>query len=131
MDYANGEPHIGHAYEKIGADAIARYRRLLGDDVYFLTGLDEHGQKVAQAATERGVSPQEFVDQLASRFERMWGRLSISYDRFMRTTAADHKRGVRALIKRLHENTPHTGADKGGRQRANKAHSRKHPRRLL
>ena len=106
IDYANGEPHIGHAYEKIGADAIARYRRLRGDDVYFLTGLDEHGQKVAQAAAERGVSPQEFVDEMASRFERMWGRLSISYDRFMRTTAADHKRGVRALIKRIHENTP-------------------------
>ena len=106
IDYANGEPHIGHAYEKIGADAIARYRRLLGDDVYFLTGLDEHGQKVAQAAAERGVSPQEFVDEMASRFERMWSRLSISYDRFMRTTAADHKRGVRALIKRIHGNTP-------------------------
>ncbi len=106
IDYANGEPHIGHAYEKIGADAIARYRRLRGDDVYFLTGLDEHGQKVAQAAAERGVSPQEFVDEMASRFERMWDRLSISYDRFMRTTAADHKRGVRALIKRIHENTP-------------------------
>ena len=106
IDYANGEPHIGHAYEKIGADVIARYHRLRGDDVYFLTGLDEHGQKVAQAATERGVSPQEFVDQMASRFERMWGRLNISYDRFMRTTAADHKRGVRALIKRIHENTP-------------------------
>jgi len=106
IDYANGEPHIGHAYEKIGADAIARYHRLCGDDVYFLTGLDEHGQKVAQAAAERGVSPQEFVDQMASRFERMWGRLNISYDRFMRTTAADHKRGVRALIKRIHENTP-------------------------
>ena len=105
IDYANGEPHIGHAYEKIGADAIARYHRLCGDDVYFLTGLDEHGQKVAQAAAERGVSPQEFVDQMASRFERMWGRLNISYDRFMRTTAADHKRGVRALIKRIHENT--------------------------
>jgi len=106
IDYANGEPHIGHAYEKIGADAIARYHRLRGDDVYFLTGLDEHGQKVAQAAAERGVSPQEFVDQMASRFERMWGRLSVSYDRFMRTTADDHKRGVRALIKRIHENTP-------------------------
>ena len=63
IDYANGDPHIGHAYEKIGADAIARYRRMRGDDVYFLTGLDEHGQKVAQAAAERGVSPQEFVDE--------------------------------------------------------------------
>mgnify|MGYP001197094179 CR=1 FL=1 len=66
IDYANGEPHIGHAYEKIGADAIARYRRLRGDEVRFLTGLDEHGQKVAQAAAERGISPQDFVDQIAA-----------------------------------------------------------------
>ena len=77
-----------------------------GDDVYFLTGLDEHGQKVAQAAAERGVSPQEFVDGIAGHFEEMWRRLSISYDRFMRTTADDHKRGVRALIKRIHDCTP-------------------------
>ncbi|HTE46512.1 MAG TPA: methionine--tRNA ligase [Gemmatimonadaceae bacterium] len=106
IDYANGDPHIGHAYEKIGADAIARYRRLCGDDVYFLTGLDEHGQKVAQAAAERGVSPQEFVDEIATHFEGMWKRLSISYDRFYRTTDPGHKRGVRALIKRIHDNTP-------------------------
>jgi methionyl-tRNA synthetase len=76
IDYANGDPHIGHAYEKIGADAIARYRRLRGDDVHFLTGLDEHGQKVAQAAADRGVPPQAFVDDIASRFETMWERLS-------------------------------------------------------
>ncbi len=106
IDYANGDPHIGHAYEKIGADVIARYHRLCGDDVSFLTGLDEHGQKVAQAAAERGVSPQEFVDEIATRFEAMWNRLSISFDRFMRTTEAGHKRGVRALIKRIHDNNP-------------------------
>jgi len=106
IDYANGEPHIGHAYEKIGADAIARYHRLRGDDVYFLTGLDEHGQKVAQAAAERGVTPQAFVDEMAARFESMWARLGISYDRFMRTTAPDHKRGVRALIERIHAENP-------------------------
>ena len=106
IDYANGDPHIGHAYEKIGADAIARYHRLRGDDVRFLTGLDEHGKKVAQAASDRGLSPQTFVDEMAGRFERMWSRLSISYDQFMRTTGAAHKRGVRALIKRIHENTP-------------------------
>jgi len=63
IDYANGDPHIGHAYEKIGTDVIARYKRLAGDDVHFLTGMDEHGQKVAQAAAERGVSPQEFYDE--------------------------------------------------------------------
>jgi len=106
IDYANGEPHIGHAYEKIGADAIARYRRMRGDDVWFLTGVDEHGQKVAQAAAERGVSPQEFVDDISSRFEAMWRRLSISHDVFMRTTGAAHKRGVRALIERIHQRNP-------------------------
>lgn len=106
IDYANGDPHIGHAYEKIGADAIARYRRMCGDDVRFLTGLDEHGQKVAQAAAERGVSPQQFVDQIAEHFESMWQRLSISHDRFIRTTDADHKAGVKALIERIHERAP-------------------------
>jgi methionyl-tRNA synthetase len=106
IDYANGEPHVGHAYEKIGADAIARYHRLRGDAVYFLTGLDEHGQKVAQAAAERGVSPQQFVDDMAARFDALWQRLRISHDRFMRTTAPDHKRGVRALIERIHERNP-------------------------
>ena len=106
IDYANGDPHIGHAYEKIGADVIARYRRLRGDDVHFLTGLDEHGQKVAQAAAERGVSPQDFVDEIASRFKVMWERLSISNDQFIRTTEASHRRGVRALIKRIHDNNP-------------------------
>ncbi len=106
IDYANGEPHIGHAYEKIGADAIARYHRLRGDQVQFLTGLDEHGQKVAQAAADRGVSPQQFVDDIASRFQTMWQRLGVSYDRFIRTTESGHKRGVRALIERIHERNP-------------------------
>ncbi|HMA25687.1 MAG TPA: class I tRNA ligase family protein, partial [Gemmatimonadaceae bacterium] len=113
IDYANGDPHIGHAYEKIGADVIARYHRLGGDEVYFLTGLDEHGQKVAQAAAERGVSPQEFVDGIATRFDAMWNRLSVSFDRFMRTTEAGHKRGVRALIKRIHDNNPDDFYEKG------------------
>jgi methionyl-tRNA synthetase len=106
IDYANGEPHIGHAYEKIGADAIARYRRMRGDAVWFLTGVDEHGQKVAQAAAAAGVSPQAFVDDISSRFEAMWARLSISHDVFMRTTSDSHKRGVRALIERIHERNP-------------------------
>jgi methionyl-tRNA synthetase len=106
IDYANGDPHIGHAYEKIGADVIARYHRMRGDDVRFLSGLDEHGQKVAQAAAERDVSPQAFVDEIAGRFERMWDRLSISYDRFIRTTEPGHKAGVRALIERIHARSP-------------------------
>jgi methionyl-tRNA synthetase len=106
IDYANGDPHLGHALEKIGADAIARYHRLRGDDVYFLMGMDEHGQKVKQASDERGISPQEFVDDISSRFETMWRSLGISFDRFIRTTEAHHKRGVRALIKRIYDNTP-------------------------
>jgi methionyl-tRNA synthetase len=106
IDYANGDPHIGHALEKIGADAIARYHRLAGDDVSFLMGMDEHGQKVAQAAADRGITPQEFVDQIAARFVDTWKRLGISYDRFIRTTEEAHKRGVTAFIKALHERKP-------------------------
>ncbi|HYC49860.1 MAG TPA: methionine--tRNA ligase [Gemmatimonadaceae bacterium] len=106
IDYANGDPHIGHAYEKIGADAIARYRRLRGDDVHFLIGMDEHGHKVAQAAEQRGLTPQQQVDEIAVSFDKMWQRLSISHDRFMRTTEAGHKAGVRALIKRIFDNNP-------------------------
>ena len=106
IDYSNGEPHIGHAYEKIGADAIARYHRLRGDDVHFLIGMDEHGQKVAQTAAERGVAPQQLVDELAATFQRMWSRLAISNDQFIRTTDPAHKAGVRALIKRVFDNNP-------------------------
>jgi len=106
IDYANGDPHLGHALEKIGADVIARYRRLAGDDVHFLMGMDEHGQKVKQAADERGVSPQAFVDRVAAKFEDMWQRLSISNDQFIRTTEPAHKRGVKALIERIHEKHP-------------------------
>src|SRR4029453_8542745 len=106
IDYANGDPHIGHAYEKIGTDVIARYKRLAGGEVPFLTGMDEHGQKVAQAAAEKGVSPQEFVDNIADRFRAMWSKLGISYDQFIRTTDAMHKAGVRAFIKRIHASSP-------------------------
>ena len=106
IDYSNGEPHIGHAYEKVGADAIARYHRLLGEDVHFLIGMDEHGQKVAQAAAARGLTPQQQVDEIAERFQAMWRRLSISHDQFIRTTDDAHKSGVRALIKRIFDNNP-------------------------
>ncbi len=106
IDYANGEPHHGHAYEKIGADAIARYRRLLGDDVHFLVGMDEHGQKVEQTAAAEGVAPQALVDALAERFQAMWARLGISYDQFIRTTDPMHRAGVTALIQRIFERNP-------------------------
>ena len=106
IDYANGDPHFGHAYEKIGADVIARYHRLCGHEVHFLTGMDEHGQKVAQTAAERGLEPQAFVDDIAARFRAMWDRLGISFDQFIRTTDPGHESGVRALIKRIHDSSP-------------------------
>ena len=106
IDYANGDPHLGHAFEKIGTDVIARYHRLAGFDVHFLTGMDEHGMKVAQTAAERGTTPQAFVDDIAERFRSTWRRLSISYDQFIRTSDAPHKAGVRALIKRIHDASP-------------------------
>jgi methionyl-tRNA synthetase len=106
IDYSNGDPHLGHAFEKIGADVIARYHRMLGDEVHFLVGMDEHGQKVAQAATERGTDPQTLVAEVAERFQAMWKRLGISYDQFMRTTDESHTNGVRALIEAIFQNSP-------------------------
>ncbi|HET9011429.1 MAG TPA: class I tRNA ligase family protein, partial [Gemmatimonadaceae bacterium] len=106
IDYANGEPHVGHAYEKIGADVIARYRRLRGERVHFLIGMDEHGQKVEQTAAQQGVTPQALVDALADTFCAMWTRLGISYDQFIRTTDRMHRDGVKALIERIFERNP-------------------------
>jgi methionyl-tRNA synthetase len=106
IDYATADPHQGHAFEKIGADAIARYHRLKGDDVHFLVGMDEHGQKVAQTAAERKVAPQELVDAVAESTEDIWGRLGISYDQFIRTTDPAHKAGVRRLIELIFDNSP-------------------------
>ncbi len=106
IDYANGDPHLGHALEKIGADVIARYHRQLGVDVHLLIGMDEHGQKVQQTADARGLPPQAFTDEIAARFQAMWSRLNISYDQFIRTTDAHHKAGVQALILRIAERNP-------------------------
>jgi methionyl-tRNA synthetase len=106
IDYANGDPHMGHAFEKIGADCIARYRRLRGDDVWFLIGMDEHGQKVAQTAAEQDVTPQALTDQLAQTFQAVWAELMISNDQFIRTTAPEHKTGVRELIEKIFARQP-------------------------
>jgi methionyl-tRNA synthetase len=106
IDYATADPHQGHAYEKIGADVIARYHRLLGDDVHFLIGMDEHGQKVAQTAADRKVSPQELVDAVAESTEEIWRLLGISYDQFIRTTDPAHKAGVKRLIEQIFEKSP-------------------------
>ena len=106
IDYANGDPHIGHAYERFGADAIARWHRLRGDDVHFLIGMDEHGQKNAQAAEAEGISPQAFVDRVAATFQSAWDRLGISYDQFIRTTDPAHQAGVQALAERIYQRNP-------------------------
>ncbi len=102
--YASGEPHLGHAYTTILADVIARYRRRAGQDVLFLTGTDEHGQKIQEAAAEQGMSPLELCDLMAGRFEEAWEDLGISHDRFIRTTEAEHRAVVAALLERLYDN---------------------------
>ena len=103
IDYSNGAPHLGHALEKIGADCIARYRRLRGDRVHFVIGMDEHGQKVAQSAEEAGVSPQDWVDGIADQFQAAWDELAISNDDFIRTTEERHHRSVQELFRRIQE----------------------------
>jgi methionyl-tRNA synthetase len=106
IDYANGDPHLGHALEKIGADVIARAHRLRGLDVHLLIGMDEHGQKVQQTAAARDMEPQPFTDEIATTFQEMWARLGVGYDQFIRTTDAHHKRGVQELIKRIAARNP-------------------------
>ena len=99
IDYANGEPHAGHAFEKVGADVIARYRRALGDDVHFVIGMDEHGQGIAEEAERRGTETQAFVDELAELWAGVWRRLEISNDDFIRTTEKRHRHAVEAIVE--------------------------------
>jgi methionyl-tRNA synthetase len=106
IDYSNGEPHLGHALEKIGADCIARYRRLRGDSVHFLMGMDENAQKVAQAAERAGVPTADWVSLLAERFDSTWRRLLCSHDDWIRTTEPRHHRATVALIERIRERSP-------------------------
>ena len=101
IDYVNGSPHIGHAYEKVLTDVIARFHRLKGERVHFLTGTDEHGQKVQQTARKRGVAPSVFADEVSAEFRAMLPRLEISNDDFIRTTEERHKRVVREILQRL------------------------------
>src|ERR1035437_4002795 len=91
IDYVNGQPHLGHAYEKIVTDVIARSRRSLGEEVFFLTGLDEHGLKVQQAAIAQGKSPQEYCDELAVIWKQFAEKLGLSNNDFVRTTEPRHK----------------------------------------
>ncbi|MGA6826533.1 methionine--tRNA ligase [Nitrospira sp. NS4] len=101
--YVNDVPHIGHAYTTVAADVLARYWRLRGRDVFFLTGLDEHGQKVQQAAAKSGIDPQAHCDKLAPQFQDLWKRLNISNDAFIRTTDAPHKSVVQRYLQELYD----------------------------
>lgn len=102
--YVNDKPHIGHAYCTIIADYLARFNRLLGNDVFFLTGTDEHGQKVAKAAEQRGLTPQAHVDDMVKRFIDVWKILNISYDDFIRTTDERHAKAVQHIFQKLYDN---------------------------
>ena len=101
--YASGKPHIGNTYEIVLADAIARFRRAEGYDVFFQTGTDEHGQKIELKAAEAGVTPKEFVDRAAGEIKRIWDLMNTSYDKFIRTTDEDHEKQVQKIFKKLYD----------------------------
>ena len=103
IDYANSKPHLGTAYEKIGADVIARYHRLRGEDVFFLMGNDEHSLNVEKKARDLGKDPKAYCDEMAGIFQDTWRRLDVSYDRFIRTTDEDHKAAVRKFLQTIHD----------------------------
>jgi methionyl-tRNA synthetase len=99
--YVNDVPHIGHTYTTVVADVIARFHRMLGQDVYFLTGTDEHGQKIERAAKAKGLQPIELANQVVERFRGLWSTLGISHNDFIRTTEERHRRGVEKLYEKI------------------------------
>ena len=101
--YTSGKPHIGNSYEIVLADSIARYKRKNGYDVFFQTGTDEHGQKIENKAQESGITPKEFVDNVASEIKRLWDLMDTSYDKFIRTTDSDHEKQVQKIFKKLYD----------------------------
>ncbi len=101
IDYTNSPPHIGHAYEKVLADVIARYHRLKGNKVFFLTGVDQHGQKVQQSAAKAGVPPAEFVKEITQKFVDLWEKLDVKYDEWAETTSDRHKKVVQGILQCL------------------------------
>jgi methionyl-tRNA synthetase len=103
IDYTNGRPHIGHAYEKVLADVMARYQRRSGREVYFLTGVDQHGQKVQKSAEKAGISPQQFVDEVTQHFTALWVKLGVHFDGWAATTDERHKKVVQAMLQKLHD----------------------------
>jgi methionyl-tRNA synthetase len=106
IHYVNDDPHIGHMYENIVADVIARHRRRMGDDVWFLTGTDEHGQKIERSAAKEGIQPIELADRVVRTHHDLWKKLDISHDDFIRTTEPRHHAGVLELIRRIQERNP-------------------------
>jgi len=101
IDYVNAEAHVGHAYQKVIADALARWHKIKGERVFYLTGTDEHGQKIARSAKEKGLREKEFVDKIAKKFKEAWDKLNVSYDRFIRTTDKDHEKLVQDFVKKI------------------------------
>ena len=101
IDYTNSPPHVGHAYEKVLADVIARYHRLKGESVFFLTGVDQHGQKVQQSAAKAGIPPAEFVKDITQKFVALWKKLDVKYDDWAETISDRHKKVVRGILQRL------------------------------
>ncbi|MCL6558391.1 MAG: class I tRNA ligase family protein, partial [Firmicutes bacterium] len=101
--YPSDNLHIGHAYTTVAADTVARFKRLMGYDVYFLTGADEHGQKIERAAVASGKKPKEYVDGIVEGFKKLWVRLSVDYSDFIRTTEERHRRVVEKIFQRLYE----------------------------
>ena len=112
IDYTNAAPHIGHAYEKILADVIARYHRLKGGKVFFLTGVDQHGQKVQQSAEKQGIAPQDFVNGVTQQFIALWDKLDVRYDRWAATTDPLHKECVQRILQRLWDDKGADGASR-------------------
>ena len=102
--YVNARPHIGHAYTTIACDTIARRQRMMGFDTYFLTGTDEHGQKIERAAQAAGKTPQQLTNEVSAEFRALWDRMGLTYDDFIRTTSDRHKQGVQALWRRIRDN---------------------------
>ena len=100
--YTSGKPHIGNTYEAVLADAIARYKRQQGYDVFFQTGTDEHGQKIELKAEEAGVTPKEFVDNVSGQIKSIWDLMNTSYDKFIRTTDEDHEKQVQKIFKKMY-----------------------------
>jgi len=103
IDYVNAEPHIGHGYQKIVADVLARWNKVIGKDVFFVTGTDEHGKKIALSAENAGKNPKDFVNEVSEKFKEAWKSLNIDYDRFIRTTDEDHREVVDEIVKRCNE----------------------------